>query len=62
MGWRTSELEKRSGELLELFDELRSEFARFQDGIVRTRQKINQADAELDALENRARKISKKLM
>ena len=62
MGWRTSELEKRSGELLELFDELRTEFARFQDGIIRTRQKINQAEAELDNLENRARKIAKKLM
>lgn len=62
MGWRTSELEKRSGELLELFDELRIEFARFQEGIVRTRQRINQAEAELDALEGRARKISKKLM
>jgi len=62
MGWRTSELEKRSGELLELFDELRVEFSRFQEGIVRTRQKLNQAEAELDTLENRARKISKKLM
>ena len=62
MGWRTSELEKRSGELLELFDELRTEFARFTEGIARTRQKINQAETELDNLENRARKIGKKLM
>ena len=62
MGFRSSELEKRSGEVLELFDELRTEFARFQDGIVRVRQRINQAESELDAMENRARKISKKLM
>ncbi len=62
MGFRTSALEKRSGEVLELFDELRGEFARFQEGIARTRQRIDQAEAELDALEKSARKISKKLL
>lgn len=62
MGFRSSELEKRSGEVLELFDELRTEFARFQEGIARARQRINQAEAELDGMETRARKISKKLM
>lgn len=62
MGWRTSELEQRSGELLELFDELRGEFARFQEGVNRARQRMAQAESELDALESRARKISKKLM
>lgn len=62
MGFRSSELEKRSGEVLELFDELRAEFARFQEGITRTRQRMNQAEAELDAMEARARKIGKKLM
>jgi len=62
MGFRSSELERRSGEVLELFDELRTEFTRFQEGIVRVRQRINQAESELDAMENRARKISKKLM
>ena len=62
MGLRSSELEKRSGEVLELFNELRTEFTRFQEGIVRVRQRINQAESELDAMENRARKISKKLM
>ena len=62
MGFRSSELEKRSGEVLELFDELRAEFARFQEAIVRARQRMNQAESELDAMESRARKISKKLM
>ena len=62
MGLRTSALEKRSGEVLELFDELRAEFARFQESIVRARQRMNQAESELDAMENRARKISRKLM
>ena len=62
MGFRSSELERRSGEVLELFNELRTEFARFQEGIIRVRQRINQAESELDVIENRARKISKKLM
>ncbi len=62
MGFRSSELEKRSGEVLELFDELRSEFGRFQEAIGRARQRINQTETELDAMEARARKISKKLM
>ena len=62
VSFRTSALEKRSGEVLELFDELRSEFARFQEAIVRMRQRVNQTEAELDNLESRARKISKKLM
>jgi len=62
MGFRTSALEQRSGEILQLFDELRAEFTRFQEGIIKTRQKINQAEAELDAMESRARKIEKKLM
>src|SRR5699024_3374054 len=50
MGFRSSELERRSGEILELFDELRGEFARFQEGIVRARNRLNQAEAELDAM------------
>lgn len=62
MGFRSSALEQRSGEILELFDELRQEFARFQEGISKARQKIAQAEAELDAMEGRARKIGKKLM
>ena len=62
MGFRTSALEQRSSEILALFDELRVEFARFQEGIIKARQKINQAEAELDAMESRARKIGKKLM
>lgn len=62
MGFRSSELERRSGEILELFDELRGEFARFQEGIVRARNRLNQAEAELDAMETRARKIGKRLL
>ena len=62
MGLRSSELEKRSGEILQIFDELRAEFARLQDGIVRARQRIAQAEGELDSLEKSAKKISKKLM
>ncbi len=62
VSFRTSALEKRSGEVLELFDELRQEFTRFNESITRMRQRISQAEAELDAMEARARKIGKKLM
>ena len=62
MGFRTSALEQRSSEILQLFEELRAEFTRFQEGIARTRQRVEQAKAELDALETRARKIGKKFM
>ena len=62
MGFRTSALEKRSGEILELFDELRGEFAKFQESIARARSRMDQAEAELDAMEVRARKIGKKLL
>jgi len=62
MGFRSSELEKRSGEVLELFEEMRTEFARFQETIARVRQRLDQAESELDNMESRARKISKKLM
>ena len=61
MGFRTSELEKRSGEILTLLDEIAQEFTRFQDSIARTRQRLDQAGAELDAMETRARKIAKRL-
>lgn len=61
MGMRSSELEQRSGEVLRCFDELRGEFARFQESIARTRQRLDQAGAELDAMESRARKIAQKL-
>lgn len=62
MGFRSSELERRSSEALELFDEMRTEFARFQESIVRARQRLDQAQSEMDAVENRARRISRKLM
>lgn len=62
MGFRSSELEKRSSEALELFDEMRAEFARFQESVARVRQRLDQAQSEMDAVENRARRISKKLM
>ena len=61
MGFRTSELEKRSGEILTLLDEIAQEFTRFQDSIARTRQRLDQAGAELDTMETRARRIAKRL-
>ena len=53
---------KGAGEVLERIHELRGEIARFQESIVRARPRMDQAQAELDAMEARARKIGKKLM
>ena len=61
MGFRTSAIEQRSGEILKLFEEMRGEFARFQEGVGRARSRLEQAEAELDAIEIKARKIGKKL-
>lgn len=62
MGFRSSELEARSGEVLKLFDEMREEFRRFCEAIAKTRARIEQAESELNAMEERARKLSRKLM
>ena len=58
LGLRTCTLEKRSGEILALMEEFKSEFDRFQESALRMRQRLDQANAELDALEKRTRRIS----
>ena len=56
MGFRTLALEQRSGEVLRLLGGMKQDFARFDDAVQRMRQRLNQANAELDTLEARARK------
>ena len=56
MGFRSMTLEKRSGEVLKLLAGMKQDFARFDDAVQRMRQRLNQANAELDTLEARARK------
>jgi len=57
MGLRTVTLERRSGEVLSLLAGMRQDFERFDESIQRMRQRLNQAGAELDGLEQRARKV-----
>ncbi len=59
MGLRTCTLERRSGEVLNTLAGMKQDFARFDESIQRMRQRLGQAEAELDALESRARKAVK---
>ncbi len=57
MGLRTVTLQRRSGEVLAMLSGMKQDFARFDEAIQRARQRLEQADAELDTLEQRARKV-----
>ncbi len=61
LGLRTVTLEKRSGEVLSALSAMKQDFARLDESIQRMRQRLNQAEAELDTLEQRARKAMKVL-
>ena len=57
MGLRTVTLQKRSGEVLAMLAGMKQDFARFDESIQRMRQRLGQAEDELTALEQRARKV-----
>ena len=59
MGLRTVTLQRRSGEVLGLLSGMKADFARFDESIQRMRQRLSQAEAELDALEQCSRKVVK---
>lgn len=61
MGLRTVTLEKRSGEVLKTLAAMKQDFARFDESIQRMRQRLTQAEDELNALEQRARKVVRTL-
>ena len=61
LGLRTVTLERRSGEVLATLTAMRQDFARFDESIQRMRQRLNQTEEELNALEQRARKVVKVL-
>lgn len=61
MGFRSVNLEKRSGEVLKLLAEMKQDFVRFDESLRRLRQRLNQAETELDAVESRTRKIGRTL-
>lgn len=57
MGIRSVTLEKRSGEVLALLSAMKQDFAGFDASVQRMRQRLTQAEAELDALERQSRKV-----
>jgi len=57
MGIRTVTLEKRSGEVLATLAAMKQDFARFDESVQRMRQRLTQAEGELDTLERQARKV-----
>ena len=57
MGLRAVALEQRSGEVLQLLTDMKQDFVGFDDAVQRMRQRLNQAEAELNALEQKARRV-----
>ena len=61
MGFRTLAVEKRSEEIWRLLGSVREEFAGFGQALERTRQRLSQAEAELDTAAVRTRQLSRRL-
>lgn len=62
MGFQTLAIQKRSSEVWELLGSVRSEFDKFEGVLSNTRQRLDQANKELDQLVGvRTRQIQKKL-
>lgn len=61
MGFRTVTLERRGGEVLKLLGEIREEFARYADAAQTVRRRMDQTYEALDALDLRAKKLSRRL-
>ena len=57
MGIRTVTLEKRSGQVLATLAAMKQDFARFDESVQRMRQRLTQAEGELDTLERQARRV-----
>ncbi|MBQ9040534.1 MAG: DNA recombination protein RmuC [Clostridia bacterium] len=61
LGIRSVTLERRSGEVLAMLSGMKQDFAGFDAAVQRMRQRLTQAEAELDALERQARKAVRAL-
>ena len=57
MGMRSVTLERRSGEVLGMLAGMKQDFAGFDASVQRMRQRLAQAEAELDTLERQSRKV-----
>lgn len=61
MGFRTLAIEKRSSEVWQVLGAVKSEFGKFGDVLVKTREQIRRAAESIDKAEVRTRQISRKL-
>lgn len=62
MGFKTLAVQKRSAEVWEILGSVKNEFEKFNEVLVMTQQRINQANTELDKLVGvRSRQISRRL-
>ena len=57
MGFRSVTLERRSGEVLRQLSAMKQDFSKFDESVQRMRARLAQANAELDTLEGRAKKV-----
>lgn len=62
MGFKTLAIQKRSGEVWDVLSAVKTEFERFEDVLIATQNKLNQANGELDKLVGvRTRAIRRRL-
>lgn len=61
MGFRTCTLEKKSGEVMRLLAEVRQEMGRYDESLDRLRQRLTQAETELDGLDGRSKRLIRRL-
>lgn len=61
MGFRTLALEKRSAEVWQVLGAVKTEFAKFGDVLARTKKKLDEASATIDAAELRTRQMARQL-
>lgn len=61
MGFRTVALQKRSGEVLKLLAAVKEEFQKYGEAVQKARTRLEQASGDLDAIDTRARALTRKL-
>jgi DNA recombination protein RmuC len=61
MGFRTLAIEKRSSEVWGLLGAVKTEFGKFSDVLLKTKEKLDQASKQIDAAAVRTRAIERKL-
>ena len=60
-GFRTAAIEKRSGELREMLEAFRADFAKFAELLEKTRRKLQEAQDSVESAEKRTNTIGRKL-